>query len=391
MILIHLCYDVPNKSKGRDTVKLRFVLAPDSFKGTLDALQICDIQEKIILAQIPDAEVKLLPMSDGGEGMVNSYHRMMGGDLIDAAVSGPLGEKVSAAYLMLSDRTAVIEMSSAAGLPMVEGREDPFNTTTFGVGELLLDAKRRGAKAILLGIGGSCTNDCGIGIASALGYRFFDHAGSEVAPLAKNLSAIASIAAPDATFGIPLRVACDVDNPLLGENGATRTFGPQKGASPQTVEILESGMAQFARILSAYCGIPDLASIPGAGAAGGMGAACMAFWGGKLVPGAELLLETAQFDLMLQNTDYVFTGEGRIDWQSAHGKVIGTIAAHCKTAGVPCIALCGSIGNKAEELYDCGVSAIFSTTPAPRTFEEVKCTAAHDLAQLTDAVVRLIR
>lgn len=238
-------------------------------------------------------------------------------------MSGPLGDTVEACYGLLPDGGAVVEMAAAAGLPLVQGREDPLNATTRGVGELLLDAAGRGARSILLGLGGSCTNDCGIGMAAALGFRFLDGAGAEVEPLAKNLGRIAEILPPAENRLPPIRAACDVTNPLLGPRGATYTFGPQKGADGPALEALEEGMTSFARVLARYAGVEDV-QIPGAGAAGGLGAAVIFLLGGTLTPGAELLLDQAGFDGLLEGADLVITGEGRMDGQSAAGKVPGT-------------------------------------------------------------------
>ena len=208
----------------------RFLLAPDSFKGTLSAQEVCAIEAAVIRKHIPDAVIRAIPMADGGEGMVESYLGIIGGQRVTASVTGPLGGTVDAVYGVLPDGSAVMEMAAAAGLPLVAGRENPLETSTYGVGELLLHAARSGIRKILLGIGGSCTNDCGIGMAAALGFRFLDDRGNPVEPLAKNLGLIEEIVPPECLPELDLRVACDVDNPLLGEHGATYTFGPQKGA-----------------------------------------------------------------------------------------------------------------------------------------------------------------
>ena len=366
-----------------------FLLAPDSFKGTLSASQVCAIQSSVIRKHVPDAVIHTIPMADGGEGMVESYLGIMGGRRAIATVTAPLGGTVDAVYGILPDGSAVMEMVAAAGLPLVAGRENPLEATTRGVGELLLHAYANGIQKILLGIGGSCTNDCGIGMAAALGFRFLDHSGSPVEPLAKNLGQIEQILPPDTLPELELRVACDVDNPLLGEHGATYTFGPQKGADTTMLSQLEAGMAHFAQILTAFCGAP-VAELPGSGAAGGLGAALRMLLGGRLMPGAELLLDSVGFDTLLREADIVLTGEGRIDWQSARGKVPGTVGRRCAAAGVPCIALCGSIGTGAGKLYDSGISAIFSAVQGICSFDEVRQTSAASLEFLTDAVLRLL-
>lgn len=366
-----------------------FLLAPDSFKGTLSASQVCAIQSSVIRKRVPGAVVHAIPMADGGEGMVESYLGIMGGRRVTATVTAPLGGTVDAVYGVLPDGSAVMEMAAAAGLPLVAGRENPLEATTRGVGELLLHAHASGIRKVLLGIGGSCTNDCGIGMAAALGFRFLDQDSRPVEPLAKHLGRIDQILPPDTLPELELRVACDVDNPLLGEHGATYTFGPQKGAGAAMLSQLEAGMAHFAQVLTTFCGAP-VAEIPGSGAAGGLGAALRVLLGGRLMPGAELLLDSVGFDRLLRDADIVLTGEGRIDWQSAHGKVPGTVGRRCAAAGVPCVALCGSIGTGADALYDSGISAIFSAVQGVCSFDEVQRTSAASLEFLTDAVLRLL-
>lgn len=366
-----------------------FLLAPDSFKGTLSAAQVCAIQSSVIRKHVPGAVIHAIPMADGGEGMVESYLGIMGGRRVTASVTAPLGGTVDAVYGVLPDGSAVMEMASAAGLSLAAGRENPLEATTYGVGELLLHAAASGIRKVLLGIGGSCTNDCGIGMAAALGFRFLDCGGRPVEPLAKNLGRIRQILPPASLPELDLRVACDVDNPLLGEHGATYTFGPQKGADAAMLAQLEAGMTQFAQVLTAFSGIPA-ASFPGGGAAGGLGAALRILLGGRLMPGAELLLDSVGFDALLREADIVWTGEGRIDWQSAHGKVPGAVGRRCAAAGVPCVALCGSIGKGAGLLYDSGISAIFSAVQGACSFEEVQQASAASLEFLADAVLRLL-
>ncbi|MGI5976915.1 MAG: glycerate kinase [Candidatus Limivicinus sp.] len=367
----------------------KIILAPDSFKGTLSAEEVCRIEREAIKKYLPEAELISLPMADGGEGMVNSFLRVLGGTRVEADVTGPLGEKLKAAYGILPDGSAVMEMAAAAGLPLVRGREDPLHTTTRGVGELILDAERRGIKKILLGLGGSCTNDCGAGMAGALGFRFYDSRGAEVEPAACNLEKICCIAEPERMPDVEICAACDVSNPLSGPNGAVYTFSAQKGADREMQEILERGVCHFERVLEEKYGT-GCAKAPGTGAAGGMGAGVLLMLKGELKPGTELLLEAAKFDEELRNTCLVITGEGRIDWQSAAGKVPAGVGLRCKKAGVPCLALCGSIGRGAEALYDCGISAIFSAVKGPCSFEEIKKTAAADLGLLTESVIRTL-
>lgn len=364
-------------------------MAPDKFKGTLRADEVCDILSAAIIRRLPEAEIRALPMADGGEGMTDAFLRILGGREERVMVTGPEGGFVEAMYGIMSDGTGVAEFSAAAGLSLVKGEKDPLHATSRGVGELLLAMKRAGAKRILLGLGGSATNDCGIGMAHALGWRFFGEDGAELAPLALNLGKVARITPPETPFGLSVTAACDVDNPLWGPEGATAVFGPQKGAVGETAEELEKGIRKFAQVLGRDLGFTG-ASAKGAGAAGGAGAAVLAFLKGTLLPGIELLLDAAHFDELLFNTDVVITGEGRLDGQSVRGKAPAGVAKRAKAAGVPCIALCGSVEPGAEALYDLGVTAMFSALSACKTPEALKETAAHDLTALTDNVLRLL-
>lgn len=365
-----------------------FLLAPDSFKGTLRADEVCALQSQVIRRYMPDAVIHAIPMSDGGEGMVESYLRVLGGQRRSVFVTGPLGEPVEAVYGILPNGSAVTEMAAAAGLPLVEGRLDPLHASTVGVGELLRHLASEGVTDVLLGLGGSATNDCGVGMAAALGWRFLDGGGQPLAPVAAELGRIETILPPEHPLELHVQAACDVNNPLTGPDGATLTFGPQKGAGPVELAQLEAGMVHFAAVLEQHFRLDTMQ--PGTGAAGGLGAAVLAFLGGSLLPGAELLLQSAGFDTLLKDADLVITGEGRIDWQSAHGKVPGTIARHCKAAGVPCVALCGSIGKNAETLYNEGITAIFSAVQGAASFDEIRKTAREDMEFLTDSVLRLL-
>ncbi len=365
------------------------IIAPDSFKGTLSAQDICEIEKKVVLRHLPDAVVHTIPMSDGGEGMVASYLRFLGGREVRLCVTGPMGQPVEAVYGILPDGSAVMEMAAAAGLPLVEGEKNPLQATTYGVGEMLLHAQSQGVRKILLGLGGSATNDCGIGMAAALGFSFLDQEGRPVEPLAGNMGRIHQILPPKTPLSFTVTAACDVNNPLTGPNGATYIFGPQKGATPEKLGILEEGACHMAALFRQQLGA-DVEQAPGAGAAGGMGAAVLAFLKGTLRPGIDLLLDAAGFDTLLQDADLVLTGEGRIDHQSVRGKVPMGVGIRCKARGVPCVALCGSIGSGAEAVYDCGITAIFSAVKGPTTMEAIAQTCHQDLADLTDAVLRLL-
>lgn len=321
--------------------------------------------------------------------MVNAFLRICGGERITVRVAGPFGEPREADYGILPGGRAVLEMAACAGLPLVEGRKDPDRASTYGVGQMILHAMGRGVKEIILGLGGSATNDCGVGMASALGYRFLDGAGKPLEPLALNMGRIARIEAPASRPELEVTVACDVDNPLYGPAGATYTFGRQKGAQGEVAARLDAGLENMAALMARDLGA-DVADMPGAGAAGGMGAGSAAFLRGRLMPGIELLLDAAGFDQALREADMVFTGEGRIDWQSARGKAPVGVARRCRKAGVPCVALCGSIGKGAEAVYEEGITAFFSSMPGIGAPEDVKRTCREDMRLLTDAVLRLL-
>lgn len=367
----------------------RFVLAPDSFKGTLEAAEVCEILAKAIRAEVPDAQIAAIPMADGGEGMTAAYLKLLGGSRVELDVTGPLGAPVRGFYGMLGDGSAVIEMAAAAGLPLVGDVRDPLRATTRGVGELILHAAAQGARRILLGLGGSATNDMGAGMAAALGWRFLDASGAELAPLAENLGKVARILPPKERLACPVVAACDVRNPLLGDDGATAVYGPQKGVTAQLRPVLEAGIAHLSGMLEDMLGV-SLQDVPGAGAAGGMGAGVLAFLGGSLKPGIEMLLDAADFDARLKDADAVFTGEGRMDRQSANGKVPMGVGLRCKRADVPCIALCGSLGEGAEEMQEYGVTACFSAVRGETEFSRIRQTCRDDLYQLARSVVRLM-
>lgn len=367
----------------------QFVVAPDSFKGTMDAEKVCQIISASIKRYFPASNVICVPMADGGEGMVDAYLNILGGGRVSLTVTGLRGKPVDCSYGVLPDGTAVMEMAACAGILLLDGGADPLHTTTYGVGEMLAHAERHGIRRVILGIGGSATIDCGLGMADALGYRFYDKAGARLSAATYNMAKIETIERPDKLPELELIVACDVDNPLCGENGATYTFGKQKGVSDEMMPALDSGMEHLACVIARELGA-DVKDLPGAGAAGGMGAALMAFLGAKLHPGADLLLDVVKFDQMLKDTDVVFTGEGRIDWQSARGKVPVSVARRAKKAGVPCIALCGSVGEGAERVYDHGITAVFSSVGEACDFEQIKKNCTGNLRILSDAVMRVL-
>lgn len=364
----------------------RIIIAPDSFKGTLEAGQVCDIIAGEVKKLCRDAEVLCIPMSDGGEGMCTSYLSLIGGDRRSLRVTGPKGTPVEAEFGILPDGSAVMEMAACAGLPLMNGELEPLRATTYGVGELIEHIASLGCEKLLLGLGGSATNDCGIGMAAALGYRFLDAEGREVAPLAENLGKVDKIVPPEVLPDIRVRAACDVDNPLCGERGAAAVFGPQKGLRPEQIGPHDMAMAHFAQVIKGDLG-PDVAEVSGAGAAGGLGAGVLAFLKGELTPGIELLLDSVGFDEMLDTADLVITGEGRLDGQSMAGKVPVGVSRRARAKGVPCIALAGCLGKGAELCLDEGISAYYACGPAGRDMEELRRCCRSELAGLAAKVL----
>jgi glycerate 2-kinase len=364
------------------------VIAPDSFKECLSAVEVAAAIRRGVLAAIPTAEAICLPMSDGGEGFVEALVADGRGERRTARVTGPLGEPAKAVWGMLSSgSTAVIEMAQVAGLERVaETHRDPECTTTFGVGELLMAAQCAGARETLIGVGGSATNDGGIGLAQALGFRFFDDRGEEIAIPAgggdlARVSAIRPPAAPP-SVGV-VRVACDVDNPLLGERGAARVYAAQKGAAPDQIEALEAGMARFADAIERDLGM-DVRSLPGSGAAGGLGAGLMAFAGARLEPGAALVLEALHLEAHLARASLVITGEGAINAQTLSGKAPWEVYHRSQTHGVPVLMLGGDIAKTPVELR--GAPGLQLRAIAPEGIARAESLAR--AAELLEASVR---
>lgn len=342
----------------------RFLFASDSFKGTISSARAAELLRRAALEEFPQAQTRGVEVADGGEGTVDAVVASAGGQKIVVRVAGPRGSATDAAYGLLDDGQAVIEMAAASGLPLLVPKErDPQKTSTYGVGELIRDALDRGVCDISLAIGGSATNDGGMGCMRALGVRFLAEDGRELAGAGEDLARLAYIdlsEIDERLASTTFHVMCDVDNPLLGSRGATRVFGPQKGATAETVERLERGMANYARVLEKTFGSFD-AQAPGMGAAGGLGAAARAFLQAEMLPGIEQVLNLVGFDKLLASCDLCITGEGHADAQSAHGKVISGVAAHCRAVGVPCVALVGGMDADATELLDCGVNALVPT------------------------------
>lgn len=341
------------------------VVVSDSFKGTVSSREICEIAQRVIPRHFPASEVVCIPVADGGEGTVDCFIQAMGAQRVEVTVTNALGEKSAAAYARIGE-LAIIEMAAAAGLPQVGALRCPGTATTYGVGELIAHAVDSGCRKILLGLGGSATNDGGCGCAAALGVRFYDADGQSFVPVGDTLGRIARIdtaKADELLRSVEITVMCDVTNPLYGPTGAAYVFAPQKGADAEKVKSLDAGLRHFGDVIRSQLGI-DVSRMPGAGAAGGMGAGCVALLGGTIQSGIDAVLDVTGFDRQLEGADLVITGEGRIDSQSADGKVISGVARRTRAKGVPLIAIAGGIADSAGAVYDIGVSAMFSTDRA---------------------------
>ena len=349
---------------------MRFLFASDSFKGSLSSIKIAELLEKAAKQVFPDCCCDWVPMADGGEGTAEAVILATGGEWVPLEVTGPLGEPVKAGYGLLPGGRCIIEMASASGLVLVDpSRRDPRNTSTYGTGELIAAALEAGCRDLTIAIGGSATNDGGMGCARALGVRFLDTEGAELEGKGRDLAKVAQI---DVSGLLPavkkaiFTVMSDVDNPLLGPDGATFTFGPQKGAVPEIRDELEAGMENYAAVLKRDLGADT--DFPGAGAAGGLGAALKIFLNAQMRSGSDAVLDLAGFDALLEKANLVITGEGRIDWQSAHGKVVSGVAKRCRKAGKPCIAIVGGMGEKAEEMLSL-LDSIIPTVKGPCSLE----------------------
>jgi glycerate kinase len=379
---------------------VKIILAPQSLKGSLDAGAVGQAMAAGVRLALPDAEIAIIPVADGGEGTVRALVAVTGGRLLHTRVTGPLGGMVEAEWGLLgadagapAEKTAVIEMAAAAGLPLVPPeRRDPRIATTRGVGELLRAALNAGCERILIGIGGSATNDGGAGMAQALSARLLDAAGNELPPGGAALMRLARIDASgmDARLaGTQVQVACDVTNPLYGPEGASAVYGPQKGATPEMVRALDAALAHYAEILKRDLGA-DVAEIPGAGAAGGLGAGLLAFAHAELIPGARLVFAALRFEERIAGADLIFTAEGRLDAQTAYGKAVGAVAAAGQRQGVPVVALAGAVAMDDAALRALGLAAALPLPDGPLTLEESMARAAELTRDATLRALRLI-
>lgn len=371
-----------------------FILVPDSFKGTLSAIEVCNIMKSSIKNLYKDVNIISVPVADGGEGTVDAFLYALGGEKKSIWVSDVFNEqKILAYYAMLKNDIAVIEMAACVGLPLVKNRLEPDKTTTFGVGELIIDAINNGAKKIILGLGGSATNDGGCGMAAALGVKFKDEQNQEFIPTGGTLSQIYKIDMNNIYSKIKdveFISMCDVDNPLCGKLGASAVFAPQKGADEDMVKLLDEGLAHLAKIIKRDLHI-EVKDIKGAGAAGGLGAGSIAFLQSKLTKGIDVILDTIKFDELVSKADIVFTGEGKFDSQSLHGKVVMGVANRSQKYKTPVIVVTGAIGENIQEAYNKGITAIFSINKEPMEFSKSALKSKENMILTMENILRLLK
>lgn len=372
---------------------MKIVIAPDSFKESMSASSVADAIERGIRKVSKDVEVIKVPLADGGEGTVEALVNSMDGKIITHTVTGPLGDKVKASYGIIGKNTAVIEIAAAAGLDLLPSeKRNPMKTTTYGIGELIVHALDRGVKHFLIGLGGSATNDGGIGMVQALGAQITDKNGVPVRFGGEGLADVEQISVTkmderikECTFDI----ACDVNNPLIGPEGASFIYGPQKGAEPNMIPLLDQAMQKYSDVLKRDLHV-DVSDIEGAGAAGGLGAAFIAFFDAKLQRGIELVMKVTNIETYIQEADLIITGEGKIDDQTIYGKTPVGVAKIAKKHGVPVIAITGANLVTSNEIYETGIDAIFSISYAPMSLEESMEKSEWLTEQVVENVMRLV-
>ncbi|MDJ0522182.1 MAG: glycerate kinase [Planctomycetota bacterium] len=358
---------------------MKIVVAMDSFKGSLRAVEACEAVGRGLQAAIPGVDVALVPLADGGEGTAETLLQARGGSWVPVTVTGPLADrKAEAGYVWLpaAGPGALVEMATASGLPLLEEHErDALRTTTYGTGELLAAAAARGARRLWLAVGGSATVDGGTGAAAALGWRFLDAEGEELPPGGGALDRLARIVPPSEAFAAEVEVLCDVDNPLTGPRGAAAVFGPQKGASPAEVDQLEANLGHFAEVVRRELG-KDVDTVPGAGAAGGLAAGAVAFLDARLVSGIDAVMDACGLDEQLSGADWVITGEGRFDGQSVHGKVVSGVSTRAAAAGAQVAVLAGRLELDEAGAAEHGIAALEQATPPDMSWDAARAGAA---------------
>lgn len=373
----------------------RYLCAPDSFKESLTAMEAARAMAQGIENADHDAEVRCLPMADGGEGTARALVDATGGSMRAVPVHDPLGRPVEGYFGLLADgTTAVVETAEASGLALLEAKErNPLIASSYGTGELMLAAVRSGAKRIIVGLGGSATNDAGAGLLQALGVRLLDKNGNDLAhggAALANLTTIDISTMDPALKNVAITAACDVTNPLTGPTGASAVFGPQKGASKDDVATLDAALAHFAQVIDSQLGVA-VNDVPGAGAAGGIGAALKGFLNAEFRPGIAIVIEQSGLDAAAQWADVVFTGEGSIDFQTKFGKTPAGVAETAKRHGKPVIAVAGHIGTGIDELHEVGIDAVFGIAPGAASLSELLADAAANVTRTTEQIVRTLQ
>ena len=364
---------------------MKVIIAPDSFKGTISAIKVCDIMANAVRSVDDSAEIISIPVADGGEGTIDSF----GAEKVYVEITGPDHKKIRSYYGVLND-TVIIEMAACAGLPLTE-LKNPELTTTYGVGELILHALYSGYREFVIGLGGSATNDGGTGMAAALGVKFFNAGGESFIPVGGTLIDITRIdmSAIDPRIRESRFTAmCDIDNPLYGARGAAYIFAPQKGADSDMVKRLDNALIHFSDVINTDLGI-DISRLTGSGAAGGMGAGVYAFLDSQLKSGIDVVLDTVRFDTHLDAADCVISGEGKFDDQSIHGKVVSGIAGRVRDKGIPFIVIAGSVDDSVD-ISDTGITAVFSIQRTPLPFAESVLRSENDLFYTVKNVINIL-
>ncbi len=372
---------------------MRILIAPDSYKGCLSAAKVADAMRLGALDALPDASIDCVPIADGGEGTLEAFFIACGGEMRTIRVHDPLLRLIDARYLVLPDGCAVVEMAMASGLPLLSSSErNPLTATTYGTGELVAHAVRSGAKRVIIGIGGSATNDGGAGFAQALGARITDTAGHDLPPGGAALVNAARVdlsALRTLLSGVSIQAACDVTNPLCGPDGASAIYGPQKGATPGMVRTLDTALGVWAHVLSASTGV-DISNDPGSGAAGGLGGGLKAMCGATLTPGFALVASATSLRERMRGCDLVLTGEGRTDAQTANGKAPAGVGQMAGAVGAKAICVSGALKQGYEALYSCGITACFSIADGPLSLEACIAEAPRLIRNATRNAVRLL-
>lgn len=365
------------------------VIIPDSFKGSLSSIEVCNIIKEKVNEFFPKCNAIMIPIADGGEGTVDTFIYSLKAEKVNLKVKNAFGEVIDVYYGRIKNK-AIIEVAQVVGLVSAEGREDPSTTSTYGVGEIINHAIEHGCNEIFIGLGGSCTNDCGVGAASALGTVFKNKNGEEFIPVGKNLNEIEYIDISktlEKLKNCKVTAMCDIDNPMYGENGAAFVFAPQKGADKNMVKMLDNNLRALSEKIKKNLN-KDVSNIKGSGAAGAFGAGVCAFFNGELKSGIEIILDLIDFDNLISDADIIFTGEGQIDSQSLNGKVVVGISKRAKKQNIPVIVLVGSIGEGAEKAYDEGVSAIFSINQKAEDYSISRFKAKENLEKTIDSLLR---